>query len=71
MELAESFKTRAYTMKDETKPKAAQAILETASNAAGEENWGESLDHGHDAPNEKARTDETSPMVDGMAFEVK
>ena len=71
LELAEGFKTRASTMKDEMEPKPAQATLETAPNAMGEENCWKSLDHSHDAPHEKARTDGISPMVDGMTFEVK
>ena len=72
LELAGSFKTtRASATKDETEPQAAQATLETAPNTVGEKNSGESLDRSHDAPDEKARTDGISPMVDDMAFEVK
>ena len=57
LELAESFKTRASPIKGKAEPKEAQAFLE--------ENCG------GDAPDEKARTNRTSPMVGGTAFEVK
>ena len=64
LELAENFKTtRASTIKEKAEPKASQVTLE--------ENCGGSLYHCHDAPDEKARTYGTSPMVGGTAFEVK